>query len=425
MRFSKDTDYYRAMHLLSEAGCPLTAAANPYTDRPQSRPLSSASTVVNSFETPAPRASLELVHPKIYHSRNIVAGNVSNVPSIHTQCEERNHVTENGTVLRQLRSPIQFERPTQPASSLATLNSANQNQYSDPITNSSVGNALYVQRPYTAPVMRNQGSISKMLPPRRELPFKKPISRSTTRKVLPISEESDPLAASALHSLARSSNISVHTQATGDKDENIAEAAGLKKRTATPSIASTKRSKIATDPKTHSTELAIEDCLQQEPSRAGPLPRTLKARLYACEKTLFSPTAPPNNSEIFQSKMVTLKLPNIPGTILSASEDTALSSTGPNPPTTNKVDNENPTSLPSPTTSRTTTKPGYESPNNAFIGDDTTTSGSQNQEKGQKLAEFEAFLCEQLDNPKFHKLVLDMEHWWPRILANNEVFGGK
>ncbi|KAF7513180.1 hypothetical protein GJ744_010576 [Endocarpon pusillum] len=222
MKFRLASDFYKALALFSQAGCPFTQAGALAAQPPMARPFSAssvavpASRVCQSMEAPKSASStadsdqstlvpsLDLSRqsssrPSTTSSTNWKSGAaVSKDPTLTYDMSRGPAYSEKPAVSQyfpssRLSSAISSTVHYQHEKSSTTQGEAPRNSTlpfaSDPITagtstarssrnsGSQLGHGSIASRPSTAPTLESQ-RISQMLPPKRELPFQ--ISRATS-----------------------------------------------------------------------------------------------------------------------------------------------------------------------------------------------------------------------------------------------------
>ena len=475
MRFAKEADYYRAMQILSEAGCPLDPAANP-PSRPQSRPLSSASTLINADDQGTKR-------PNTAHAPIQKAGNTISIdqvyrnqipgPSDYKETYRQMRATEErnmGSICQPTslaKQPLQAEESTLSAPSsfaqeprrediqndswnieerrrLGPVTYQDVNTYyglasTSPLKKTDIGDLIYTPRPSTAPEMQSQGTIASMLPPPRDLPFKKPASRMSSKgiKDQTFVSVSTPLEFDA--KIARMDDRLNKPAAVQASQDVISPPIPVSKRPRTSSGEdSTKRPRKASatprrrparrdlTPVPTVDEILARDKLMDLPSSAGEAASSLdlskpctnigipfqeKQKLAANIDASNGSVKPPNDK---CDQQATITPVNHNSRSLSETEVrwTGIPSSGEciDPIQLQTPSNNTPplTSFPPKLLASDLSK---------YASEDSTATQSE------RLAVIESFICEQLQDEGFHRLVLDMDTWWPRLMIGKSIIG--
>lgn len=215
IKFNSEADYYKALAILSELGCPITeSAAGPYQQH-ISRSISSSSQVppspsvstaphhlngplalpslLNFQEKPASSSPVE--RHSVSHAEDRIRGSVGEGSGRRNFCEADNDDTHVSTVssassatacdLRTERKHLSLPHRTQ-ASSHALPSNTQQRFFSD-LSPPSRGPERQTQPPSltspASPTIQNPELLGQILPPKRELPFAKPAAKKPCSSV--------------------------------------------------------------------------------------------------------------------------------------------------------------------------------------------------------------------------------------------------
>ena len=253
MRFTHEHDYYQAMGRLAQVGAPFMEAGTIPNQQPalSSCTVSSSASVVRSGESLSrpqeqPRITPSSVTcpssqgdnrtaplaPPPLHDRPATCSSLISQPSVqptamrHTTSGEDDHPVSTGACFsfRHRDIAIKDVSPSQTPSFLAhqehgirspffELSQGEQSEPALPTTRSWSPGKLSQKttepcqpRPYTAPVLESQ-HLSQVLPPKRDLPFLKPLPRGVAKMVEHVSTLEPSLTLSSSPILPRTTKI--------------------------------------------------------------------------------------------------------------------------------------------------------------------------------------------------------------------------
>ena len=478
MRFTNEVDYHRALQLLTEAGCPWEPAAQPSArpqsplshpsrsqSRPLSRPFSAASTVVNIDErgvrditvNEAPR-SLSLRPTESAHTTRppgksepsaalpplrtllppqALQRSASSTPTFKYQDRVGSDDTSHEIVPQSKEHPTErytnLDRPHwgnwhDPGANSQRGAASNTQEIpsTSPIKRTDIGDIMYTPRPSTAPIMESQGTINRMLPPPRELPFKKLPSLTYSERQKPTLQFGTTLeSASFVTSAGKEAGNQLNAQTSKQALSTPIDSVSKRAKTAPAPKKAPKRPRTATGVTKRKTALqaktpvpTVDEILRRGKGNEA---------LYDTENPTFTTSSKDEETSLRQL------IPPAP-----AESELHSNSTVRNEPIVVLVeDSQSPprpkakdlasamkstlvlreiSNLP-PGPSTRSPPPAAPRPVMELIAADLSNyarDGSTT--RAERMKEFETFVCEQLQDDGFHRLVQDMEIWWPRLL---------